>query len=340
MNSKSKFIRILLLIVIVAILSVFFISYFGTKTNVATSDVTFPGQQEIVDKAINWMVSEFQNDDGGYASFSGGANQGPSAISETLDVVLALAASGRDPGAKFPDQESTPLTYLRTNGEALTAYAQVDGGQAGKVVLALAASGLDPRKFEGNDYVSMITSRLDQSGAFGAADPFKHSYAILGLSAAGESIPDAAIALLESMQAADGSWDDGFGTQANADATAIAMMALLSAGRIPTNDSIKNAIAFLSSVQQPTGWEYGAGFGANVNSTAMVIQALTALGEDWYSDKSTWVKDGSTPLKAVLAFRGAAGAFQSDFGDGPFDDFYATVQAIPAVTGRSFLMSK
>jgi hypothetical protein len=41
----------------------------------------------------------------------------------------------------------------------------------------------------------------------------------------------------------------------------------------------------------------------------------------------------------LLAFQSETGAFQADFGDGPFDDFYSTVQALPAAAGRSFLIN-
>jgi hypothetical protein len=41
-------------------------------------------------------------------------------------------------------------------------------------------------------------------------------------------------------------------------------------------------------------------------------------------------------LNALLLAQGESGAFQADFGDGPFDDFFTTVQAIPAVAGKAF----
>lgn len=336
MRSKRIIITVALIIV-VAILAVFALQARKNQTKSAAPKVaaiSFAGQDEVVRGAIDWMVSKFQNDDGGYASFSGGANQAPSAIAETLDVVLALAAAGHDPAMTFDGQESSPLVFLRANGEALASYAQVDGGQAGKVVLALTAASVDPRDFAGQDYVALITKQYDQAGGFGAGDTFKQANAMLGLAAAGEPIPAPAIDWLESKQAADGSWDDGFGTASNADATAIAIMALLAAGRTSADAPIQSAKAFLSSSQQPAGWEYGPGFGPNANSTSLVIQALSGLGEDWYSDASPWTKDGQTALQALLAFRGTSGAFQSDFGQGPFDDFYATVQAIPTVAGQ------
>ncbi|MEW5985313.1 MAG: hypothetical protein AB1791_01620, partial [Chloroflexota bacterium] len=91
------------------------------------------------------------------------------------------------------------------------------------------------------------------------------------------------------------------------------------------------------AAQLPTGgWEYGPGFGANGNSTALVIQALRALGEKLARPDSVWAKEGVSPLISLLVWQGANGAFQADFGSGRFDDFFTTVQAIPAVASRPY----
>lgn len=294
----------------------------------------FDDQASSAQAAVHWLVREFQNDDGGYASLSTGANEAPSTIPGTLDAMLSIAATGNNPAARFPDQESTPMTYLADHADALLAFASVNGGQAGKVVLALSAAAVDPRQFEGHNFVDILTDFQEPSGSYGVGDAFKQGVAILALASVGEPVPDAALSWLTDQQAADGSWDDGFGTTSNPDATAVAIMALRAAGR-PLNDaSIEAARDFLADAQQESGWEYGPGFGPNPNSTALVIQALSALGEDWYSGSGKWVSGGQSPLQALLAFQSASGAFQSDFGQGPFDDAYATVQAIPAVTGR------
>lgn len=333
---RSKIITITLIFAATFSVLLLQIGSLRAESETPAIDTAFSDQRESVSAAIDWMVSEFQNDDGGYSSFGGGANQAPSSIARTLDVVVALAAAGYDPAAVFPGQESSPLLFLRTNSDELLSYAQGDGGQAGKVVLALAAAAVDPRDFSGQDYVTLLIGKLEPSGTFGAEDPFKQASAMLGLAAAYEPVPATAIDWLEGTQGVDGSWDDGFGTASNPDATAIAIMGLLAAGRTPADASIQSARDFLASVQQPAGWEYGPGFGPNANTTAVVVQALSALGEDWYSDAGPWVKDGQTPLQALLAFQGANGAFQSDFGQGPFDDLYATVQAIPAAVGKPF----
>ena len=283
-----------------------------------------PGQAA-AERAADWLVATHQNDDGGYTSFSTGANQAPSDTVGTIDALPALAAAGAN--------TAPALDFLRANGATLQAMAAEDGGQAGKVVLALRAAGDDPADFGGHDYVADLAAHLDADGAF-APDPFKQALAILGLAATGQAVPTAAVDRLESSQDAGGSWDDGFGTLENADATAMAVMALLAAGRSSGDPSLAAAIEFLSANQAAEGgWAYGPGLSTSANSTALVIQVLIALGVDPTATEGEWAKGGRSPLDALLAFQSDSGAFQTDFGDGPFDDFYSTVQAIPAAAG-------
>jgi hypothetical protein len=296
----------------------------------------FPDQRDAVKQAVYWMVRTFQNDDGGYASFSSGANEAPSTVPGTLDAILALSAAGYNPTAIFPGEPAAPIDFLIFNEGPLVEFAAADGAQAGKVVLALTAATIDPRAFQGHDYVADLTSHLEASGAYGVADAFKQAVAILGVVAAGETVPESAITWLEDLQTDNGSWDDGFGTLSSADATAMAVMALLAAEREKDSPSVAAAVDFLAASQLPDGWEYGPGLGASANSTALVVQALSALGEDWYSAGGAWSVNGVSPREALLDYQNTTGAFQSDFGQGPFDDFYATVQAIPAAAGRPF----
>ena len=48
------------------------------------------------------------------------------------------------------------------------------------------------------------------------------------------------------------------------------------------------------------------------------------------------IDDVTAELDTLLAWQGASGAFQADFGDGPFADFFTTVQAMPALTARPY----
>lgn len=278
-------------------------------------------------RAADWLVATHQNDDGGYSSFSAGAGAAPSDVVGTIDALPALAAAEVD--------TAPALDYLRAHSADLQAAAIGDGGQAGKIVLALDAAGVDPAGFERHDYVADLAAHLGDDGAY-AGDPFKQALAMLGLVAAGQEVPAAAATWLEGSQGAGGSWDDGFGTLDNADATAMAIMSLLAAGRAADDPAVAAAVDFLAGAQAAEGgWGYGAGLPASANSTAVVVQALLALGEDVTATEGRWATAGGSPLDALLAFQGDSGAFRADFGDGPADDFYSTVQAIPAAAGHT-----
>ena len=287
----------------------------GADTAVAApprQEPLFPDQHLSITQAVHWLVTTHQNEDGGYSSFSSGADAAPSDVGGTLDAMLALSSGGRQP--------ADSLAYLEANGADVVAYAQTDGSTAGKLVLALAAAGQNPRDFVGQDFVAILSGQLQENS--NVLPPFGQSLAILGLTAVNEPVPQTAIDGLLAMQSSevglDGSWDDGFGAVGNPDATAMAVMALLAAG-LPADDaSAVRAVDFLTQAQLETGgWEYGPGFGQSINSTAMVVQALSALGLDYSSTNSPYSPGGHSPLNALLLAQSETGAFQADFGDGP-----------------------
>lgn len=288
----------------------------------------YPEPSEALNVASAWLVSNHRNDDGGFTSFSMGANSGPSDVGGTVDALLALAAAGSD--------VAPSLVYLRDNVDSAVAYAAQDGSTAGKLVLALSLAGEDAHSIEDNDFVVSLTGHLSPTGQYGVSTAFNQSLAILGLAAAGESVPEQAVEWLIGLQETEGelagSWGDGFGTDGNADSTAMAMMALMVVDDTELDDALSEAATFLDQTKlQSGGWEYGLGFGENANSTALALQALYVLGEDVLSQESDWAKDGVTPLAALLSWQSETGAFQADFGDGRFDDFFSSVQSIPAL---------
>lgn len=265
-------------------------------------------------RAITWLVTNHQNEDGGYSSFSAGSGEAPSDISGTLDALLAIAATGRIPVAT--------TAYVEDNVDALAEFAQTGGGEAGKALLALTAIGADPADYNGFDFVGFVTEQAGDSGQL-ASTPYNHALAMLSLISAETDVPADAISWLSEQQASNGSWDDGFGTSDNTDATAMAIMALNAVG---ADDSVDAAVGFLQNAQLDDGaWEYGAGFGGNANSTGLAIQALQAVGVD-----------ASSAVAAMAAFQGETGAFQTDLGSGLEDNFYATAQALPAVAGAIY----
>jgi hypothetical protein len=285
-----------------------------------------------IDAAATWLATTHQNADGGYSSFSVGADQAPSDIGGTLDALWGLSMAGAD--------TSAPIAYLETNADQLADFVAQDGSTAGKALLALAPTGRALDDFAGLDLVLAVTGHLSPTGQFGVNTAFNQSLAMMGLAVAGQDVPEEAAAWLADQQATEGdlagSWDDGFGTAGNPDSTAMAMVALLVSGRPAYLPAIEAGLSFLEQAQLPTGgWEYGPDFGENANSTAMVILALSLLGEDLTSADSRWVQDGIDPVTALLSWQGESGAFQADFGDGRFDDFFSTAQSLAALGFRA-----
>ena len=303
--------------------------------------VPYPDQRHAVKAAVTWLVTARQNSDGGFTSFSTGADVAPSDVAGTLDGMLALAAAGYPSNVPYPGRENGPLHFLQANEATVANYAGQNGGRAGKLLLGLTAAGQNPRDFGEYNFVISLTQQLSPTGQYNTNTAFNQSLAILGLTAVSGTVPLTASQWLVSQQAVggdlDGSWDDGFGTTGNSDSTAMAIMALVAAG-MPVSDTVLvRATDFLSRTQLPTGgWEYGLGFGENANSTALVIQALRALGIDTSATDSSWSRNGRSLVNLLLGYQSGAGAFESDFGFGPFADFFATVQAVPGAAGKTF----
>lgn len=299
------------------------------------ANTAVPDQARAAENGVIWLVETHQNDDGGYTAFSAGANQSPSSVPGTLDAILAIAATGHSPAVNYPGQASNPVTYLQTHADDVAVYAANGGGNAGKVLLALTAVSQNPRDFGGYNFVISTTAQLSPTGQLNATTAYNQALALLGLIASREPISPTSVTWLKDQQTVAGSWPDGFGVDNNPDATALAIMALVAAGEPLT--SLDTAVSFLQTAQNDDGgWGYTASSDSNPNSTALVIQALKALGEDFYSPTSDWAKNGVSPLAALLSFQSETGAFQADFGTGPFDDFYATVQSLTAVVGQTF----
>lgn len=293
-----------------------------------------------ISRAAEWMVTTYQNDDGGYTDFSQGANLAESGVQGTLDAILALVSAGVSVSEPVFGESAAPLAYLQAHADALSAYTDRDGGAAGKAALALAAAGQDPRAFGGVDYGLKITGQLSPTGQYRVTGPFGQALAILGLRAAGESASPEAVQWLLDQQAregeAAGSWDDGFGVVGNADATALAVMALAGQDDAAATAAVAAALDFLArSKTAEGGWSYGPGQALNVNSTALVIQGLTAAGVEVDSAETPYATNGLSPLTVLRTVQTPAGGFQSDLGNGPVDDFFTTAQAIPALAGQS-----
>lgn len=271
-----------------------------------------------IDAALNWLRSQQQADGGFSNGFSPGSD-----IGATADAVIAILAAGESPDAWSPHGQS-PLDFL----EARAADAG-SPGLAAKVVLAGVAAGRDPRALGGVDLVEIVLAGLDSgTGLFGNGC-YDSALAILALRAAGEAVPEKAIAGLIATRLPDGSYAfDASQVPGSGDSntTALAVQALLAAGAA---DEVASSLAYFRATQNPDGgWTYQrpSAFGetTDANSTALVIQALNASGED--------LKAWNHPLGVLIGLQQTSGSFAFN-ADMPGDNLLATVQVLPALAG-------
>lgn len=285
-----------------------------------------------VERALAFIKSR-QNADGGWPGFTPGV----SSPGETLDNLFAFVAAGYDPTAVRSSAGNGPLDYL---SGAAASYTRNSTGiilpaRSGKLIVGVVAAGGNPRSFgtpSPLDLVSDLQSTYNPAtGTFSTtaspAGVTNQSFAILGLRAAGEPVPQAAIDYLAGLQAPNGSWGSVF-------ATGLALQALIAAGVAPTDQVIRDAVDYLRTSQAASGgWEDFGSF--SPNSTAYAIQGLQAAGVDL--NASDWLKSGRSPLGTLASYQKTDGPFVFGW-EPPFadDSLFTTQQAVPALLGATY----
>lgn len=212
-----------------------------------------------------------------------------------------------------------------------TTYAGKGGDSAGKLAVGLQAA---------NACWLATASRpaafYDATGGMYANGAGPQSWAILGASALGDTVPDLAGASLKSLVQSDGGWEwqAGFGSDTNT--TALAIQALMAAGEASTSSVITNALAYLKSAQKDDG---GIAYnpttsGSDADSSAYTVMAIQAAGQD--PTASGWIQNGETPISYLLDLQLANGSFEWQKGLGA--NALATSQTISALLGNDYLL--
>jgi hypothetical protein len=279
-------------------------------------------------KALAWLATK-QNADGGFSDgFSPNSGVGP-----TSDAIVAIVAAGQDAGA-WKKNGVSPLDYLEVKVQA----GQVTKpGDIAKTVIATVATGGNSRNVSGVDLVAKLNS-LHKTGGFGGT-LYEDTLAVLALANAGQSVPEDVVVRLIAAQTQDGAWAFTGDTAAGAgdtNTTALVVQALIATGH---RDAIGRALDYFRRTQNAdAGWPYQVpsayGTETDANSTANVIQALIAAGEPM----GNWSKAGrSDPLGALIRLQDdKSGAFNYQ-ASLPGANLLATLQAIPALTGATFV---
>lgn len=281
--------------------------------------------------AANWLKNQ-QNADGGFGSPE-------SSVGATADTLIAVAATG-DNAIAWAAGGQSALDYLKANVASIS-----KAGDLGKVILALIASGQNPRTCCGTDLVAQLESMIAADGKIGGENDFinEHSFAMVALNSASRPVPAASVSYLLSRQIEDGSWSwNGDTTAGSGDNNTLAMVvvALAAAGVPADNPQIQKAITKLQGQQNsdggfpyvsPSPW----GTDSDANSTAVVIWALLAAGEDPGGvDWKYQGQDGHSAMDKLRAFQNDSGAFSWQDAM-PGDNFMSTIQAVVALEWKT-----
>ena len=283
-----------------------------------------PLQGQAVGDAMHWLRKQQATD----GSYTGGA-------ADTAEVMMAVAGNGCDP-AEWRNGTGNP-SLLDAVSDAAAGWA-TNAGAAGKLAVALVAAQQPVTDFNGMDIVISITTHYSPTtGAYHAAVG-SDAWALLGLAAAGETVPVTATDWLTSAivpkVGGAGCWEWSAGWGCDTNSTALATQALIAHGIPVSNAAIISATAWLSTAQNTDGgWPYDPvsawGTASDTDSSAYVMQALLAAGVDLAS-----MPHGS-PFPFIKSLQQNNGQIYYQVGDEGMTT-YATRQAIPAILERPF----
>ncbi|MBN1642997.1 MAG: terpene cyclase/mutase family protein [Anaerolineae bacterium] len=271
-----------------------------------------------------WLAAQ-QNADGGFGSPD-------SAVGTTADVIIAATAAGDTP-INWSVDGVTTLDYLAANAPSIVAI-----GDLAKTVIALTASGINPRSL-GDDLIARLEGTLGAEGQYGESGMINdQAYAMIALASARRTVPAAAIDYLLARQIADGTWawngDTTPGTGDN-NTAAIAVVALRAAGVPADHAQIQLTLTHLHGQQnEDGGFPYVSpspyGTDSDANSTAVVMWAILAAGQDPAGDEWKYQgQDGASALDRMRAFQNESGAYRWQDAV-PDDNLMGTVQAAVA----------
>jgi len=224
-----------------------------------------PAHASPVTRAADWLETQ-QRSSGGFAADSGRE----AGVEMTSWAMLALAAVGRNP-LDVTKSGKSPVDFLRSHIDEIK-----DAGDVARTILALEASGVDPRSFGGEDLVERLLSQRRQSGSY-QGWPATSAYAVLALRAADAGGSTAGtVAWLRKVQGKDGGWGNEPGDPSTAEITGSVLGVLT-----PGSEASDSALDYLRKAKRPNGgFAPGNNLAANAQSTAWASEGLLAAGKD------------------------------------------------------------
>lgn len=250
------------------------------------------------------------------------------------DAISAVVA-GRRSGARIRESK---LDELVESLEKDTAGYAVSAGAIGKLLMASTAAEKRPRCFGATDEKVDLVAALGQyydDGRYGQT-AFDHALAILGLVAAGEHVPSAAISFAKSRRGSHG-WNFAMssGTGDDVESTAMMIQALRAAGVKRSDSHLRKAYRWMTYQRNPQdGYNPETIAGdTNANATALAIEAASTMGKtnakSKYTLRKQQHKDGYFNLTPTAADDVASES-----------KILATAESVVALSGRHYPVSR
>ncbi|GAC1608992.1 MAG: hypothetical protein NVS3B26_08230 [Mycobacteriales bacterium] len=257
----------------------------------------------------------------------------------TIDAALALLASGGHDGTvgrALTTLESHDSVVSYTQGAPADKAGAAYVGATAKLAFVVAATGGDPTKVGGVDLIGQLTSletpdgRFADNSTFGnSANVLGHSFALLALVQAGQTVPTALVQGLASAQCPDRSFAQTYpkaGSQCtgSVDATGLVLQALAAVGQSGSQPT-KSATSWLTGQERSDGSFPGQ---APVNSTGYAVLGLDAV---------------AAPIGNALAYladqQNSDGGLRTGAAGSTASNEFATSQALPALSGKTLVAS-
>jgi hypothetical protein len=299
-----------------------------------------------VAKADGWLRTQ-QQADGGFevAGFPG---------FETADAILAIASVGEGTwdtaealayvqGAQVGGKDPLDAIDDLIDGESDPTSIAASARAAKVTALVLQPLDIEPTDFDPSgdsvddvDLLARIDQRRQVDGTYDFGAQFNGLlYTAIALAGETGTVPAPVVGQIRAAQRSDGSWDFTGTTTADGDdidTTALALIALRSAGLTTADADVAEGVAFLDGRQQASGaWQ---AFGSDdPNSTALATIALSDLGVD------VATLGPVSPLAWLLSQQEADGRFASQ-NDGFGVNTFATSQATQALGQQWFLTAE
>lgn len=283
---------------------------------------------EAAGQGAEWLVTQQQADGGFGDGFSEGSVPGA-----TADVAFALAAVDIDPATVESSEGNTPIDYFES---LLAASEDVDAGQLGKIVTALAAAGYDTSDFAGMNLVELLLASQDEEGVFVNDSGFiGHCIIMQALYNSGTDVPVSAVEALVAVQNEDGGWAFALDEVSDTNTTSYCVQALVPQESEMASDAIDRALSYFFAIQnEDNGWPYqnpsDFGTDSDSQSTALVAMAFLATEEDFGEWNAPAVYD------LLLGFQNESGSFSfsSSFAG---DNILATSTIVPALALTTYV---